>query len=98
MKKNRPAFLLQVLCDELSVSKMESLLFEQTTTIGIRRVKMERTILKRKHLTIQTEYGAIECKEVFVNGKKRFYPEYESVKKICNEKKLSFVEVTRCLK
>lgn len=98
MKKNRPAFLLQVLCDELSVSKIESVIFEHTTTIGIRRVKMERTILKRKQATVKTEYGFIECKEVIVNGKKRIYPEYESVKKICNEKKLSFVEVMKCLK
>lgn len=98
MKKNRPAFLLQVLCDELSVSKIESVIFEHTTTIGIRRVKMERTILKRKQVVLQTEYGTIECKEVIVNGKKRISPEYESVKKICNEKNISFVEVIKCLK
>lgn len=98
MKKNRPAFLLQVLCDELSVSKIESVIFEHTTTIGIRRVKMERTILKRKQIQLKTEFGTIDAKEVIVNGKKRLYPEYESVKKICNEKNISFVEVMKCLK
>lgn len=93
MKKSRPAFLLQVICDNADVSKMESLVFEHTTTIGIRRVQMERTKLERRQIEIETPYGKINAKEVTVNGKTRVYPEYESVRKLCLEKNIGFAEV-----
>ncbi len=95
MKKNRPAFLLQVICDNCEIAKMESLIFENTTTIGIRRVQMERTKLARRQIELQTSLGKISAKEVIINGKTRVYPEYESVKKICEERNLSFVEVMK---
>lgn len=95
MKKNRPAFLLQVICDNCEIVKMESLIFENTTTIGIRRVQMERTKLVRRQIELQTSLGKISAKEVIINGKTRVYPEYESVKKMCEEKNLSFVEVMK---
>lgn len=95
MKKNRPAFLLQVICDNREVAKMESLIFENTTTIGIRRVQMERTKLARRQIEIHTSLGKITAKEVCINGKKRIYPEYESVKKLCEEKNMNFVEAMK---
>lgn len=48
MKKNRPAYQLNVICSEEDVSKLEDIIFEETTTIGIRKQKMERSILKRE--------------------------------------------------
>ena len=62
MKKNRPAYQLTVLCDEEKIPEMERLIFLHTTTIGIRRQQMERTILKRENKTIETTYGSIEVK------------------------------------
>ena len=47
MKKNRPAYQLNVICSEEMLTKMEEIIFRETTTIGIRRMKMERTVLKR---------------------------------------------------
>lgn len=99
MKKNRPAFLLQVICNADDVSNCESLIFEHTTTIGIRRVQMERTKLVRRQVEIDTEWGKIMAKEVVVNGNVRVYPEYESVRKLCESKGVSFFEVMkRCWK
>ena len=48
MKKNRPAWLLTVLCKKEQIPAMEQIIFRETTTIGIRRQEMERTILKRE--------------------------------------------------
>ena len=45
MKKNRPAYQLNVICSEEMLTKMEEIIFRETTTIGIRRMKMERTVL-----------------------------------------------------
>lgn len=95
MKKNRPAFLLHVICNVDDAPRFESLIFEHTTTIGIRRVQMERTKLVRRQVEINTEWGKIMAKEVLVNGKVRVYPEYESVRKMCESRNVSFFEVMK---
>lgn len=48
MKKNRPAYQLNVLCSEETVPRIEEIIFKETTTIGIRRVRMERTVMRRE--------------------------------------------------
>ena len=48
MKKNRPGWLVTVLCKERERQALEALLFAETTTIGIRRSRMERSILERR--------------------------------------------------
>lgn len=88
MKKNRPAYQLNVICNEEDISKLEQIIFEETTTIGIRRVEMERTRLKREKKVADTTIGQIEVK---VCGD-RTYPEYESLAAICREKNISYLE------
>ena len=44
MKKSRPAWELTVICREEDRAKLEALIFAETTTIGIRRARMERTV------------------------------------------------------
>lgn len=84
MKKNRPAWILQVMCMEQDISTMEQIIFCHTTTIGIRRYPVIRTILERKKVMVTTPYGDAEVKQCEFEGKLRYYPEYESVKKICD--------------
>lgn len=48
MKKNRPAYQIQVLCAEEDIAVLEQVLFEETTTIGVRRTPMQRTVLPRE--------------------------------------------------
>lgn len=83
MKKNRPAYLLGVLCKEEQIPKMEQLIFTNTTTIGIRRYEAMRTILNREIITVTTAYGDAQVKVCTYEENKYFYPEYESVKKLC---------------
>ena len=68
MKKNRPAWLLTVVCKEDQVSGMERIIFKETTTIGIRRQKMERTVLKREMRTVVTPLGDVEVKVCIFDG------------------------------
>lgn len=94
MKKNRPAYELVVLCEEEKISQMEAIIFEETTTIGIRRTAMERTILKREQKTIKTELGEVKVKMCTLpDGGLRGYPEYEDVKKIAKHKGIPYEEV-----
>lgn len=97
MKKNRPAWQLTVLCKEEDIETLERIIFRDTTTIGIRRVEMERTILKREQLTLQTAFGPAEVKVCTVDGEKRYYPEYDSVARICREQRASYNEVYQML-
>ena len=92
MKKNRPAWLLTVICKKDQVSRMEKIIFKETTTIGIRRQEMERTILKREKRTVTTPLGEVEVKVCTFDGQEYIYPEYESVKKLCEKTGVSYRE------
>lgn len=88
MKKNRPAYQLNVICKAEDISRLEQIIFRETTTIGIRRVEMGRTILNRERRIENTGFGTLEVK---VCGD-RTYPEYESLAAVCRERGISYLE------
>lgn len=92
MKKNRPAWLLSVICRETDIQKLEAVIFRETTTIGIRRTKMERTILAREQKTVSTPFGEIQMKVCRHGGETYRYPEYESLARLCREQGISYKE------
>lgn len=93
MKKNRPAYMLSVLCREENVGKMEEIILTHTTTIGIRRHQVERTVLARDVVSLETGYGPADVKVCTYKGRKCYYPEYECVRKICLESGMDFQTV-----
>lgn len=95
MKKNRPAYELTVICSEGDVDQMEQIIFENTTTIGIRRCFMERTILPRRIETVMTPLGEVKVKICEVGGSAAYYPEYESVAGLCKKHGKSYMEMYR---
>ena len=90
MKKNRPAWLLTVICTEEDVPGMEALIFAETTSIGIRRIKMERTILPRRKETVRIPFGEVEVKVCGLGDGQKYYPEYESLVKLCRKTGISY--------
>lgn len=92
MKKNRPAWQLNVICKKEDIQKLEQIIFQETTTIGIRRMEMERTVLERELETVQTPYGQAVVKKCRIGEQTRLYPEYDSVAAICRQSGLSFQE------
>ncbi|MDE6053800.1 MAG: LarC family nickel insertion protein, partial [Lachnospiraceae bacterium] len=88
MKKNRPAYQLNVICKEEDVAKLEQIIFRETTTIGIRRVEMERTVLKREKRMDNTSLGTLEVKKCG----DRVYPEYEALAAVCQKQELPYLE------
>lgn len=93
MKKNRPAWQLNVICSEEDVEKLEHVIFRETTTIGIRRMEMDRTVLKREERVISTALGEARVKVCQARGVVRFYPEYDSVSVLAKESQTSFSQV-----
>lgn len=85
-KKNRPAWQLQAICTSDLLSEVESVIFEDTTTIGIRRCLMERTVLDRRPVTVHTTLGDVQAKEVVLpNGSRRTYPEHDDVARLAQQ-------------
>ena len=92
-KKNRPAYTLTVICKETDRENLENLIFAETTTIGIRREKMQRTILKRELCTFETLLGRATVKICTLHdGQIRCYPEYDSVAELAERNQISFHE------
>lgn len=99
MKKNRPAYKLSVLCDEEHIREMDEILFRETTTIGVRRCRVERDVLERRFAEVETELGAAKVKICALpDGEEVFYPEYESVKELAKRSGKSYREVYRVVK
>ena len=92
-KKNRPAYTLTVICKETDRENLENLIFAETTTIGIRRAEMQRTILKREISPFKTLLGRATVKICTLpDGQIRCYPEYDSVAELAERNQISFHE------
>lgn len=99
MKKNRPAYQLNILCEKEKIPLLEQIVFRETTTIGIRRVAMERTVLKRELETVNSTYGPLCIKRcILPDGSRRCYPEYDSVAMLAEKNELSFQEMMEAAK
>ena len=85
MKKSRPAWELTVICREEDRAKLEALIFTETTTIGIRRARMERTVLPRRRDVVHTAYGDVAVKRCLLDSGERCYVEYDSAAKLAQE-------------
>jgi len=83
MKKSRPATLISVLTRKDLLKEVSTFLLEQTTTLGIRWTEMERIILQREEVEIETKYGLIKGKRVrHPDGNVRISPEFEHCRKL----------------
>ncbi len=84
MKKNRPGVLLTLLCEAGAVAAMSKLIFEETSSFGVRLSEKRRLKLERRIETVQTPHGAVEVKLGF-DGKGKLLqaaPEFESCKTV----------------
>ncbi|MDR2138739.1 MAG: nickel pincer cofactor biosynthesis protein LarC [Tannerella sp.] len=95
MKKCRPATWLHLLCDEEDIPAMERILFTETSTIGLRKYRVERTCLLRKATTVSTPYGKVKAKETVFGDTSRVSIEYEDARRIAREKNLPLQDVYR---
>ncbi len=96
MKKNRPGYQIEVLCGASKISELENVLFENTTTIGIRRCPEWRTALPREAREVETSYGVVRTKVVTLpSGAQRAYPEHDSVAACAQAAGVSYQDVVR---
>ncbi len=94
MKKNRPGLELTVLCVPERAEALAGIIFEQTTTLGLRIQEAHRMVLDRETMTVETAYGTIRMKVARRNGRiMNAAPEYEDCQRIAREKAVPLKEV-----
>jgi uncharacterized protein (TIGR00299 family) protein len=92
MKKSRPAYQLQVICQEQERNTLEDIIFRETTTIGIRFYQADRTVLERTIEEIDVDGNLVRVKVCRRGEREVYYPEYEDVKRYCKAAERPFRE------
>jgi uncharacterized protein (TIGR00299 family) protein len=78
MKKNRPGVLVSILCRPAERESIYKLLFDETTTIGVRSHEVGRRALARESVLVETQFGAIRVKVARSAGRvTNATPEYD---------------------
>ncbi|MGB8324961.1 MAG: nickel pincer cofactor biosynthesis protein LarC [Candidatus Acidiferrum sp.] len=87
MKKNRPGMLVTVLCKLQDAESLTKLLFEETTTLGVRSHAADRRVLPREFVKVATQFGEVHVKVARVNGRiQHAAPEFDDCRKLAEEK------------
>jgi uncharacterized protein (TIGR00299 family) protein len=96
MKKTRPGILLTVLTKKELLDNLSSVIFAESTTIGIRYYEVERKKLKREFARVKTRFGRIKVKiSKGPDGRKKVVPEYEDCKRAADKKNIPLAQIRR---
>ena len=87
MKKNRPAQMLSVLVDVEHRDICTKIIFEETTTIGLRVIEVSRRVeAVRRMAKVETRFGEVQCKVSAYDGKiVSITPEYEDCRRLAEK-------------
>lgn len=89
MKKGRAATKLSVLVNEIQEKSILDVIFRETTSIGVRKYKVEKIMLSRDFVKVSTKYGDVTIKNTNYQGEKvKYKPEYEDCKRIAIERNI----------
>jgi hypothetical protein len=78
-KKNRPAYKINIICTENKLFLMSDIIFNNTTTAGVRFIEKNRIVLKREINTINYMNNRIRIKTLFYKDKVKKMPEWDDV-------------------
>ncbi|WP_414623941.1 nickel pincer cofactor biosynthesis protein LarC [Calothrix sp. CCY 0018] len=100
MKKSRPGILLTVICHPQDLAECETVLFRETTTLGIRRFTQQRAVLQREIQDLITEYGKVRVKVAWkgtVQDKviANVHPEYTDCAELARKYDIPWQEIHR---
>lgn len=91
MKKGRPANQITALSPTGLEDRLLAVLFEETTTIGVRVQPIERRLLPREQVCLQTSLGEVRFKIAGEGGRAR--PEYDDCRRIARERSIPLIDV-----
>ena len=94
MKKNRPGTLMTIVAPPANREQLVNLVFEETTTIGVRFTEMSRECLERETVTVETPLGAVRFKVARRDGRVfNAQPEFDDVSRLAAEQARPIKEV-----
>jgi uncharacterized protein (TIGR00299 family) protein len=83
MKKSRPAVMLRVLAAPADRDRLATIVFAETSTIGLRYTTWSRLVLPREEATVETPWGAVRIKIATApDGTRNVAPEYEDCRRV----------------
>jgi len=97
MKKGRTGFQIEVLSTIEKKSPVINYLLKNSTTGGVRFNLIERNILDRKTVSINTKFGKVRYKIYKFKDKMKVQPEYDDMEKILMNNDITFKELTNFL-
>jgi len=96
MKKSRPGHLLSVLCSRESAPSIKDLLFTETSSIGFREYAVQKSMLRREMIEVETRYGIVEVKRSYYKGRiVNEKPEFERCRQLASEAGVSLEEIRK---
>lgn len=96
MKKGRPAIKLSILVNARKEKDVLEVIFKDTTSIGVRKFKVEKIMLHREFSKVKTKYGEVNVKNSYYEGELvKYKAEYEDCKRIAEENNLPIAKVYR---
>jgi uncharacterized protein (TIGR00299 family) protein len=96
MKKNRAGILLSALCRADAADEIAKLMFQETTTLGIRRQEVLREALARETVMVGTSFGPVRVKVAILHGRVlRAQPEYEDCRRLAENSHVPLPQVYR---
>ena len=99
MKKGRPAIKLTVLAEIKDTDRLCNIIFDETTTLGLRIFEVSRKKLEREIKTIKTRYGNVRVKVSRLNNEiKNVSPEYKDCVRIAKSRKIPLKKVYKEIK
>lgn len=93
MKKGRPGILLSALAAKSNLQDIVNIIFQQTTTLGVRIREIQRKKLSRSSKTVRTSFGDVKVKAIQVDGVERLTPEFEECKRIAEQLNMPIIEI-----
>ncbi|MBR1724228.1 MAG: nickel pincer cofactor biosynthesis protein LarC, partial [Ruminococcus sp.] len=85
MKKSRPGTVITVICSDEKRQELIRLMFEHTSTLGVRDMPFERHVLERSIVTEETRFGSVRKKISSGYGVTREKYEHDDLKRIALE-------------
>ncbi len=96
MKKSRPGVKLTVLMRPQDQDRMIKIIFDESTTIGLRIRQESRKILHREIKEVETKFGKVKFKFSSLDGEIiNSVPEFEDCKKIAQKLNVPLKQVLR---
>lgn len=93
MKKSRPAYSLTVMCKEDIFEDAVKIIFENTSSVGLRYRIADRIIMSREKTQVQTEYGAVSANKFSYGDFSKISLEYDSARQLASEQGVGITKI-----